>query len=334
MNGLSRRELLRLLGGGAAAYVVLNALGCSGDQAGTPALQAGASLAAEAPAAAELKAAQPAPPARQPQLAVARGADPAEITRRAVTAVGGMERYVKPGQTVIVKPNICHVPQGIEYATTTHPQVVGALVSLALAAGARKVQVMDAPFSGRPDEAYARSGIAEAVAAAGGEMAVMTPVGFVNTAIPLGRSLNKWSVYQPALEADVIIDVPVAKHHSIARLTLGMKNLMGLIDPVGRGRFHGNLHQNIADLTTLFRPALTVVDAVRVLLAHGPTGGNLDDVRWENTVIASPDIVAADAYATTLFGRQPADIGYIAAAAEMGLGRADLDALSIEELGL
>jgi uncharacterized protein (DUF362 family) len=93
-------------------------------------------------------------------------------------------------------------------------------------------------------------------------------------------------------------------------------------------------HQNIADLTTLFRPALTVVDATRMLMAHGPTGGNLDDVRQENAVIASPDIVAADAYAATLFGRQPADIGYIAIAADMGLGRADLSRLVVEEIVL
>jgi uncharacterized protein (DUF362 family) len=113
-----------------------------------------------------------------------------------------------------------------------------------------------------------------------------------------------------------------------------MKNLMGLLNPVGRGRFHGNLHQNIADLSTLFRPALTVVDAVRMLMAHGPTGGSLDEVRWENAVLASADIVAADAYAATLFGKQPSDVGYIAAAADMGLGRSDLDALRVEELSL
>jgi uncharacterized protein (DUF362 family) len=242
-----------------------------------------------------------------------------------------MARFVRPDQSVIVKPNICHVPAGVDYGTTTHPAVVGAVVSLALAAGARRVQVMDAPFAGNPKEAYTRSGIAEAVAAAGGEMVAMSPAGYADTSIPQGRKLKSWSLYTPALQADVIIDVPVAKHHSIAGLTLGMKNLM---EPRGRGRFHGSLHQNIADLTTLFRPALTVVDATRMLMAHGPTGGNLNDVRQENAVIASPDIVAADAYAATLFGHQPVDIGYIAIAADMGLGRADLSSLPVEEIVL
>lgn len=334
MDSISRREWFRKMAAGTAGYLLLNVLGCSSDENVTPSPQASGAAGSAPTAAVGTAAAPPDSAAVLPHLAVARGPDPAEITRRSVAAVGGMDRYVKPGQTVIVKPNICHVTRGVEYGSTTHPEVVGTLVSLALAAGARKVQVMDSPFSGRPDEAYARSGIADAVAAAGGEMAVMTPVAFVDTPIPQGRSLRSWSAYQPALEADVIIDVPVAKHHSIAGLTLGMKNLMGLIDPVGRGRFHGNLHQNIADLTTLFRPALTVVDAVRLLMAHGPTGGNLNDVRWENAVIASPDIVAADAFAATLFGKQPQDVGYIVAAAAMGLGQADLAALRIEELSL
>jgi uncharacterized protein (DUF362 family) len=193
---------------------------------------------------------------------------------------------------------------------------------------------MDGPFSGRTDEAYARSGIASAVVAAGGEMVVMSPLGYAQTPIPAGRALKERSAYTPALEADVLIDVPVAKHHSLAGLTLGMKNLIGLLEPRGRGAFHGRLHQNIADLVTLFRPTLTVVDAVRTLMAHGPTGGNLDDVRWQNTVIASADIVAADAYAATLFDRQPKDIEYIAIADDMGLGSADLTSLQIEELSL
>jgi uncharacterized protein (DUF362 family) len=267
-------------------------------------------------------------------MAVLHGSDPAEITRRAVAAVGGMERFVRPGQTVIVKPNICHAPAGIGYGSTTHPAVVGALVALALAAGARKVQVMDGPFASGPDEAYERSGIKEAVAAAGGEMVIMSSFAYSDTAIPAGRNIKEWSVYQPALAADVLIDVPVAKHHGSAGLSLAMKNLMGLLEPNGRGMFHGNLHQNIADLTTLFRPQLTVVDAVTMLMAHGPTGGSLSDVRRQNTVIASPDIIAADAYAATLFGKQPHDIGYIAMGADMGLGRADLKAIRIEEMAL
>lgn len=327
MTSMSRRDLLRLLAGGAAGYAALHLAGCRAEP-GAGSAQPTVASPSEATKAGVL------PSWHGPHLAVARGHDPAELARRAVKAVGGMERFVRPGQSVVVKPNICHITRGVEYGTTTHPVVVGTLVALALAAGARQVQVMDGPFSGRPDEAYARSGIADAVSAAGGEMTVMSPLGYVKTSIPAGRALKEWSVYTPALEADVIIDVPVAKHHSLAGLTLGMKNLIGLLEPRGRGAFHGRLHQNIADLVTLFRPTLTVVDAVRTLMAHGPTGGNLDDVRWHNTVIASADIVSADAYAASLFNLQPQDIGYIAIAEEMGLGRADLSSLKIEELSL
>jgi uncharacterized protein (DUF362 family) len=134
------------------------------------------------------------------------------------------------------------------------------------------------------------------------------------------------------LEADVLINVPIAKHHGSSRLTLGCKNLMGVIqDP---NQFHRNLHQRIADLNSLVRPALTLVDAVRILTAHGPGGGNLEDVEKLDTVIASHDIITVDAYATTLFGRKPDDIGYIKLGAEMGLGEKDWGKVRVEEIDL
>jgi uncharacterized protein (DUF362 family) len=132
------------------------------------------------------------------------------------------------------------------------------------------------------------------------------------------------------LNADVLIDVPIAKHHSLARLTLGMKNLMGVI--TDRPQMHINLGQRLADLSSRVRPHLTVVDAVRILMDHGPTGGSLDDVKKTDTLIASPDIVAADSYAATLFGLRPDDLDYVGAGVSMGLGRSDLGNLKIEEI--
>ncbi len=127
--------------------------------------------------------------------------------------------------------------------------------------------------------------------------------------------------------------MPIAKQHGSAGLTLGMKNLMGLVQ--NRNTMHRiGLHQAIADLATLFRPELTVVDAVRILTANGPTGGNLADVQQLDTIVVSPDIVAADAYTTRFFGKTPADIGYIQAGADAGLGRLDLENLLIEEIDL
>ena len=168
--------------------------------------------------------------------------------------------------------------------------------------------------------------------AAGGEMEVMNANKFLKTVIPDGLDITEWSVYQDALNADVLIDVPIAKHHSLARLTLGGKNLMGLIQ--NRNGIHSNLGQRIADLASLVRPTLTVVDAVRMLMNHGPTGGNLDDVQMGNTVIASHDIVAADAYAATLFGLSGEEIAYVKVGAAMGLGTLDLASLKIEEISL
>jgi uncharacterized protein (DUF362 family) len=205
-------------------------------------------------------------------------------------------------------------------------------VKLCLEAGARSVRVMDYPFGGSAEEAYEISGIAEQVKAAGGEMVVMSRLKYVPTDIPQAKSLKQAAVYDDALKADVLIDVPIAKDHSLARLTLGMKNLMGLI--WDRPAIHGDMGQRLADLTSLVRPKLTVVDAVRILTANGPTGGNLDDVKQLNTIIASPDIVAADSYAATLFNMQPEELSYILAGTQRGLGRSDLKNLHIEEINV
>jgi uncharacterized protein (DUF362 family) len=265
-----------------------------------------------------------------PELVVARGSDPETIVHRALAALGGMERFVPKDARVLIKPNICVAYHTYEYAATTNPWVVGALVKLCFEAGARSVQVLDYPFGGTPQEAYVTSGIEEQVLAAGGEMVFMSGFKFVSTKIPQGVDLKKTQAFSDAIDADVLIDVPIAKHHSLARLTLGMKNLMGLIK--NRSSIHSNLGQRIADLTSLFHPTLTVIDAVRVLMANGPTGGDLNDVKQMDTVIVSPDIVAADSFAATLFGLRPEELDYIRAASSMGLGRSDLHSMKIEEI--
>ena len=294
----------------------------------------GAMLAScgEVPVAEPQAAVQPTPVADAAYLAVARGSDPKAITSAALSAIGGIERYVKSGDDVILKPNICVDYHSYEYGATTNPEVVGALVELCLGAGAKRVRVMDLPFGGSSESAYANSGIADAVKAAGGVMEVMNKAKFSRSEIPEGRDINDWLVYQEVLNTDVLINVPVAKHHNLARLSLGGKNLLGVI--LNPSRIHSNLGQRTADLVSLIRPTLTVVDAVRTLMNHGPTGGNLDDVRQADTVIASRDIVAADAYASTLFDLTGADIAYVKAAADMGIGTLDLDSIKIEELSV
>jgi uncharacterized protein (DUF362 family) len=161
-------------------------------------------------------------------------------------------------------------------------------------------------------------------------MEVMSPVKFTKFDIPAGQDITAWDVYRDVIEANVLINVPIAKHHSLARLSLGAKNLLGVI--TRPNQIHRNLGQRVADLASLVRPTLTVVDAVRILVTHGPTGGSLNDVQQTDTVIASHDLVAADAWATTLFGLTGSDIGYVKAAAEMGLGTMDLGSVKVEEV--
>jgi len=308
MGDLDRRQFMRLA---AAAGLGATLVACGGDEPAAP---------REAVPLAD----------GQAYLAVARGGAPKAITQAALAALGGIERFVKSGDDVIVKPNICVDYRTYEYGATTNPDVVAALVELCLGAGAKRVRVMDLPFGGSPESAYARSGIADAVQAAGGQMEVMNRNKFRRTAIPDGRDIASWEVYQDVLTTDVLIDVPVAKHHSLARLSLAGKNLLGVI--LKPSQIHVNLGQRTADLVSLVRPTLTVVDAVRTLMNHGPTGGNLDDVVVRDTVIASHDIVAADAYAATFFDLTGQDIAYVKAAADMGLGTLDLDAIDVEEI--
>jgi uncharacterized protein (DUF362 family) len=341
---ISRREFIRRLAvisfATALTGKLLAFLGCSPVEKGelTPSTlkpsPEAVPLAPPAAISALPPAAVPAPPsvvaAPDTYLAVVRGNNPSDMVETAIKALGGIERFVKPGDDVIIKPNICVAYHSYEYAATTNPEVVGTIVKLCVGAGARRVRVMDQPFGGTPEQAYVRSGIDAAVKSAGGTMEVMSRVKFRDTPIPDGKDITRWQVYGDVLDADVLIDVPIAKHHSLARLTLGMKNLMGVI--LNRGQFHSNLGQRIADLTSLRKPDLTIVDGVRILMNHGPSGGDLNDVKLANTIIASRDIVAADAYAATLFGLTGEDIPAIRAGAQMGLGTADLKSVKIEEL--
>jgi len=199
-------------------------------------------------------------------------------------------------------------------------------------AGAASVKVMDHPFGGTGPEAYKISGIEEQVKAAGGEMVNMISYHYVDTVLPSGVFLKKTKIYDEVLNADVLINVPIAKNHDSSVLTLGMKNLMGTV--FIRETLHNNLHQSIADLNSLLKPQLTIIDAVRIMTTGGPTGGKLSYVQQKDTVIASLDVVAADSLATSLFGMKPEDLKYITIGTAMGLGRSDLQNLNIQVIDL
>ncbi len=264
-----------------------------------------------------------------PDIAVVKGGEPDALARKTLELLGGMGRFVKKGDNVIIKPNIGPAMRTYEYAATTNPWLVAAVVKLCFEAGAGKVRVMDKPFSGSAESGFVNSGIREQVEKAGGVIELMSRLKYVSTDIPLGRDIKQWDIYEDILKADVLINMPIAKQHGSSRLTLGMKNLMGTINSAQM--FHMNIHQRIADLASRIRPTLTIVDAIRILTANGPTGGNLKDVKKLDTVIAGTDIVAVDSYCTSLFGLKPADVPYITIAAAMGLGSSNLEGLSIKE---
>ena len=278
-----------------------------------------------------LFAANAAAPAAYDLVAV-KGGEPEVMFDKAIASLGGMAQFVPRGSKVLVKPNIGWDVTP-ERAGNTNPRLVARIVGQCLAAGAKQVSVFDHtcdPWA----QSYRNSGIERAVKDAGGRIVSGDSEGYYQqVAVPDGRRLTGAKVHELLLDADVFINVPVLKHHSSSMLTVGMKNLMGVV--WDRGFWHRNdLHQCIADFAAYRRPTLTVVDAYNVMRQNGPRGVSADDVVAMKSLIVSRDMVAADAAAAKLFGAEPGDIPYIRLAAEMQLGRMDLNALSINRIKL
>jgi uncharacterized protein (DUF362 family) len=267
----------------------------------------------------------------QALLSVAKGEDAFALVVRVLQPLGGMGQFVRPGDRVVVKPNIGW-DRSPEQGANTHPQVVKAVVAAALEAGAKQVLVFDRTCN-EPRRCYANSGIEQAVVSLNDRRARIEHIDqrkFVPVNISKGKSLTRWEIYKEALDCDCYINLPVAKHHGLSRLTLGLKNSMGVIGG-NRGSLHQDLGQSLADLATVIKPKLTLIDATRILLNNGPQGGDLKDVRRTDTLIASIDPVAADAYTTTLFALPPDAIDSTVAAHKMGLGEMALDRIRVLE---
>jgi len=259
------------------------------------------------------------------------------MTRVAVDALGGMDKLVSRGDTVVIKPNIAWV-WGPEMATNTNPHVVAALVEMCLEAGAGRVKVMDNTIGRDPSRSYEASGIAAAAAEAGADVPYVDLSRAVELPIPDGFELASWPFCREFVDADlcdVLINVPILKHHGTSRLTMGLKNAFGMCGGE-RGKLHPQIHRKIPDLHRVLRVDLTVLDCYRVLRTHGPTGGTLEDV--DNTregarrIVAGRDPVAVDSYGAHMFGYGPGDVGFVKNAGEAGLGRADWQALPLIKL--
>jgi len=246
------------------------------------------------------------------------------LTEAAVASLGGMDRFVTKGDTVWIKPNIGWNRRP-ELAANTNPDVVGALVRMCQDAGAKTVKVGDHPCH-PARQAYRNSGITKTVETAGGKMVYLDEKRFKDMSLN-GEYLKKWPVYLEVAEADLVINVPILKHHGLTRCSMAMKNYMGVIGG-NRSAWHQNMAACLADITRFMKPQITVLDAVRVLTAHGPQGGDPEDVEVRGIVAAGTDIVAIDAFGATLMGHKPEDIEHVAGAAERGLGTLDFASLN------
>ncbi len=258
-----------------------------------------------------------------PDIALIQGDSPSKITKEAVEALGGMNRFVSRGDVVLVKPNIAwdRTPQ---LAACTNPEVVKALVELSFDAGAKEVIVMDNPTN-PATRTYARSGIASAAREAGANVQFPNPHRLKK--IPIhGEWLKEWEVFTNFIEADKLINVPIAKTHSLSKVTLGMKNWLGALGG-NRGQLHQKLDQVMVDVAAFFKPSLTVLDAYRILVRNGPQGGRLSDVELFETMVAGVDYVAIDALGATFFGLTSHELPYLQLAHKMGHGEINLEKL-------
>jgi uncharacterized protein (DUF362 family) len=269
--------------------------------------------------------------AQGPTLAVAsKSHDPAALTRAAVGALGGMNRFVKRGDAVLIKPNMAWIRKP-EHAANTNPQVVAELVRLCKAAGAREVKVVDHPVD-QPESAVVQAtGIGAAAEAAGARvLSASSRAMYGPVRLPRGKVLRSAEVLKDVTRADVVISVPIAKVHGATGVTLACKNLMGMAWDRGAWHDSASLDQCIADFASTVRPHLIVLDAVRLLLTNGPKGPGRTKDQFQ--VVAGTDPVAIDAYGATLLSRKPESIGHIRLASAMGLGEIDLKRIKIRHV--
>lgn len=280
-----------------------------------------------------LAAAETAPaPAPRPVLVAVRDGTRAAMLDRAFAELGGIGAFVRPGQTVCVKPNIgWDAPP--ERGANTHPELVGHLVRRCLEAGAKSVSVFDHTCD-QWQLTYEHSGVAAAARAAGAHVVSGQDESlYREVEVHRGRSLRRALVHSLVLDSDVLFNVPVLKHHSGAGMTAAMKNLMGAV--LDRRFYHQNdLQQSIADFLTICRPTLNILDAYHPMVRNGPRGKTTADLVEMKTLLAGTDPVAVDAAAAKMLGLDPAKIGHIRIGAEMKLGTMDLTQVDIRRLSL
>ena len=246
-----------------------------------------------------------------------------ELIRKVLEAAGGITRFVSRGDVVVIKPNISWARRP-DLAATTNPEVLKGVIELCYEAGAKKVRIADHTIHDAR-RCFAITGAGKVAKETNADL--VYPRSSLMKRMKLnGHRLDVWPVFTPLVEADKVINLPVAKHHSLSTLTLGMKNWIGGVGG-SRWSLHQDIHQSIVDLAHFFKPEVTLIDAIRIMTQNGPSGGSTNDVTSKNTLILSDDPVAADARASMLFKLKPQNIGYIHLAQKAGLGTYDLSML-------
>ena len=261
-------------------------------------------------------------------VAKVTGESPYDITKKGIELIGGMKKFISRQDIVMIKPNIGW-NRKVEHAANTNPEVLRAVIEMVFEAGAKKVIVMDNSCH-KSEDTYRRSGIKEAVEKSGAEIRFSDENRLVVYSFN-GEKLKKWPVFKDHLEVDKFINVPILKHHSSAGLTIGMKNLYGIIGG-RRGKLHRNMGENIADLANGFKTDLTIVDAYRILKKNGPVGGRLSDVELKKTIICSKNIFEADVVAVDLFGKSIDEIDFIGAGFRRGMGQKDIGKINLKTI--
>ncbi len=247
---------------------------------------------------------------------------------QALDALGGIKRFVRPGEKVTIKPNIGW-DRKPEQAADTNPRLVGEMVRLCLMAGASEVIVTDIPCNDAR-RTFIRSGIKEAAEKNGAKVILPAEEDYIKVDLG-GKLLTTWPVLKYFVETDRFINMPIAKQHSLSGCTISMKNLYGILGG-RRNQLHQKIDQAIVDLVAFVRPTLTIVDCTRVLMRNGPQGGSLADVKIENSIICTTDLVAADARAVEFLNLKPEKISHIVLAEKSGLGKIDYRSIGYKEV--
>ncbi|MBR2298290.1 MAG: DUF362 domain-containing protein [Bacteroidales bacterium] len=270
-------------------------------------------------------------------LVAVMGGEPAELYKKGIEAMGGMKRFVKKGQKVVVKPNIGW-DKTPEYAANTNPVLVSEIVKDCLAAGASEVVVFDHTCD-EWEGCYKNSGIAEAAEKAGAKVAFAHDEKYYREVeLPLAVKMKNPKIHEAIIDCDVWINVPILKNHGGAKMTISMKNYMGIV--WDRGYLHRhNLQQCIADATTYEkRPVLNIVDAYRIMTQNGPKGKTTDDVQLAKAIFMSTDIVAVDTAATKFFSQYREmsldNLPYLSMAQNVKVGTMDIDSLKVARIKL